>query len=307
MAKGIWHRGLMAAACVVGLTCCRSAQAQQDGLVFDPARGVYTIEYVDDSGMNQIMDIVPPNRVAPSVEATAITATGNVLQYRYTISNTTGQLVDQDIGTVELGCAAGIQTESLVKPPAWNTSAGMSAQTERPVCEYALRLVADGIPPGTSKSGFGVDTRFLPSVVPVAVWGVRGDIEYYPGIDDVRPELGDLVSTVNGMDGGWFETQAVGPAIAPENLADPAVGIAYLLSSLGEACDLGWVDDTTGVCHSLEVKLEQAQASIQADRPSARNQIQAFLNELEAQRGQHVNENAYWLLTVNAQHVLTTV
>ncbi len=307
MVKGIWHRGLLAVACVVGLTCCRSAQAQQEGLVFDPARGVYTIEYVDDSGVNRVMDIISPNRVAPSVEATAISATGDVLQYRYTISNGTGPLVDQDLRRIELGCAAGIQTESLVKPIAWNASTRMSAFTDRTVCDFRLRVVTDGVSPGASESGFGVDTRFLPSVVPVAVWGLRGGIERYPGIDDVRPELGDLVSTVNGIDGGWFETQAVGPAIAPEDLADPTVGIAYLLSSLGDACDLGWVDDATGVCHSLEVKLQQAQASIQADRPSARQQIQAFLNELEAQRGQHVNENAYWLLTVSAQYVLSTV
>jgi len=307
MAKGTWHRGLLAAACVVGLTCCRSAQAQEDGLVFDPARGVYTIEYVDDSGVNRVMDIIPPNRVEPTVEATSITNSGDILEYRYTIANGAGPFVDQDLRRIELGCAAGIETESLVKPVPWNAEARVSAFTERAVCDYRLRLVDEGISPGTSGSGFGVDTRFLPSVVPVAVWGLQDDIEYYPGIYDVRPELGDLVSTVNGMDGGWFETEAVGPAIAPEDLADPTVGIAYLLSSLGDACDLGWLDDATGVCHSLEVKLQQAQASIQADRPSARNQIQAFLNELEAQRGQHVNENAYWLLKVNAQYVLSTV
>jgi len=305
MDRGIWHRGLLAAACVVGLTCCRTVQAQDDGLVFDPARGVYTIEYEDDSGVNQVMDIIPPNRVAPSIEATTITASGDIFQYRYTISNGTGPFVDQALRRIELGCAAGIQTESPVKPTTWIASTGMSVKTERTACVYVRRV--DGIAPGTSQSGFGVDARFLPSVVPVAAWGERDDIERYPGIDDVRPELADLVSTVNGQDGGWFETHAVGPAIAPEDLADPVVGITYLQSSLGDACDLGWVDDTTGVCHSLEVKLQQAQASIQADRPSARNQIQAFLNELEAQRGQHVNENAYWLLKVNAQYVLSTV
>lgn len=62
-----------------------------------------------------------------------------------------------------------------------------------------------------------------------------------------------------------------------------------LLARLGvltaEACRLGWIDNG-GVCNSLEVKISQG------DTP-------ALINELQAQRGKHVNTSAYFLLLGN--------
>lgn len=98
---------------------------------------------------------------------------------------------------------------------------------------------------------------------------------------------------------------AVTPIRAPEAMTDPGAALNEILLDLGEACDLDWVGRPPGVCNSLQVKLDAAASSLaQGDTTSATGQLQAFVNELDAQRGQHVSENAYWLLKVNVEYVL---
>jgi FIMAH domain-containing protein len=90
--------------------------------------------------------------------------------------------------------------------------------------------------------------------------------------------------------------------------ANPAGAVADLRRQRDQACDLGWITKA-GVCHSLEVKLDDAAAAIAVnDRERARTRLQAFLSELDAQRGpepsKSVTENAYWLLKVNAEALI---
>ncbi|MFS8638569.1 MAG: hypothetical protein FWJ74_10805, partial [Gemmatimonadota bacterium] len=76
------------------------------------------------------------------------------------------------------------------------------------------------------------------------------------------------------------------------------------------ACgELGWITNA-GVCRSLEAKLEAAERSLErGNTNSARGQLGAFLQELEAQHGpqpgKHVSDNAYWLLKINVEYVLS--
>jgi hypothetical protein len=70
--------------------------------------------------------------------------------------------------------------------------------------------------------------------------------------------------------------------------------------------ELRWITDA-GVCASLGARLGRAlQASTLADRTGARAELRSFLSELEAQHvaGRPVNDNAYWLLRVNAEFLL---
>jgi hypothetical protein len=54
---------------------------------------------------------------------------------------------------------------------------------------------------------------------------------------------------------------------------------------LTDVCARGWVDNQ-GICNSLRVKIQH-------------DETRALLNELEAQRGKHVNDLAYFLLAGN--------
>jgi hypothetical protein len=74
-----------------------------------------------------------------------------------------------------------------------------------------------------------------------------------------------------------------------------------------QACSLEWVTNE-GVCRSLQAKTDAAARSIERDADAARRQISAFIAELDAQHGpepgKHVNDNAYWLLRINAEYIL---
>jgi len=73
--------------------------------------------------------------------------------------------------------------------------------------------------------------------------------------------------------------------------------------------ELAWIT-SGGICPSLQVKLDLARQSLgQGRQDSAKGQLEAFLDELDAQHGpepgKHVTDNAYWLLKVNAEFLLS--
>ena len=78
------------------------------------------------------------------------------------------------------------------------------------------------------------------------------------------------------------------------------VDIDGLIAAKEHACELGWID-SAGVCNSLDAKLRAAKNAIERGAiGAATNQLNAFLNELEAQKGKHVSVAAYELLSVDA-------
>ena len=89
----------------------------------------------------------------------------------------------------------------------------------------------------------------------------------------------------------------------------PASLATRLLRLTRRACgSLGWISKE-GVCQSLDVKLTHAQAALAAgDVGSARGDLRAFANELDAQHGPQpgkaVSDEAHALLALNAAFLL---
>jgi hypothetical protein len=83
----------------------------------------------------------------------------------------------------------------------------------------------------------------------------------------------------------------VGVVPAPDDQSEAALS-ARLSGLLNDACSLGWVGGPAGICNSLQVKIREGE-------------LGAFVNELDAQRGNHVSDSAYFLLRANAEHILT--
>jgi FIMAH domain-containing protein len=97
-----------------------------------------------------------------------------------------------------------------------------------------------------------------------------------------------------------MEGSTIVPRYAPEE-----VSLGLLADLESQVCTLEWIS-SDGVCHSLQVKLDQARLALSQGRTeSAKGQLGAFVEELAAQHGpepgKHVNDNAYWLLKVNAE------
>jgi hypothetical protein len=97
----------------------------------------------------------------------------------------------------------------------------------------------------------------------------------------------DTLVVVKGMQGS-----TVGVVNFPADLS--AAGLTNRLSRLvSRACTLGWIDDQ-GTCNSL-------QAKVTADATT----LNALLAQLSTQRGKHVSEAAYLLISLNTSYLLT--
>ena len=92
----------------------------------------------------------------------------------------------------------------------------------------------------------------------------------------------DTLVVVNGVQGSTVGVVAIPAGASTAGLADRLGGL------IEQACALGWIDNR-GVCNSLHAKA----------KPQA-GPLGAMLNELRAQRGKHVNEAAFSLLSDNA-------
>lgn len=86
----------------------------------------------------------------------------------------------------------------------------------------------------------------------------------------------------------------VGVGAMPADISPNAL-VTRLSSLIGRVCALGWIDNG-GICNSLKVKV----------KPDA-NTLHALLNELSAQRGKHVSEAAYLLISQNVTFLLTSL
>ncbi|MFZ3073102.1 MAG: hypothetical protein WA162_07645 [Thermodesulfobacteriota bacterium] len=109
-----------------------------------------------------------------------------------------------------------------------------------------------------------------------------------------------------------YHGKTIGPTAPPANFI-PVVFINYIISLKHEAASLGWIKNY-GIVNSLDVKLENAKEAIARNNlASAKNLIEAFINEVEAQgcasydkcvAGKHITPEAYGLLKYNAEYLL---
>lgn len=82
------------------------------------------------------------------------------------------------------------------------------------------------------------------------------------------------------------------------------VDIDGLLAAVKLACTKAWVTKA-GICNSLTAKVLEAKTSLDAGlKEDARGQLNAFLNELDAQQGKSILDPGYRLLRTNGIYVL---
>ncbi len=134
----------------------------------------------------------------------------------------------------------------------------------------SLSYQATGIP--------GIVTYRLMRYVPAREAG--------PGeIDDSNPTLANFTTT--DADQVVGKTVGVVPPPVDRSLAGVTT---WLRGQASQACALGWIDNA-GVCNSILTKLDHGSFA-------------ALRNELHAQRGKHVSEEGYALLSRTVAHLV---
>ncbi|MBI4668000.1 MAG: hypothetical protein HY747_02260 [Elusimicrobia bacterium] len=154
--------------------------------------------------------------------------------------------------------------------------------------------------PGQSVSGFKLQSRGLP--------GVRNfDARPYVDLNQLPEEIATDGDRVFQLEQSLvFHGKTVGPS-APKGL-DPASLLDYLIDQKHQAKEVGWISGSgvEGIEKSLDAKLEATKDAVSRGQTNAaRNQLSAFINELNALWGKKLNDNAYFLLKVNAEFIIS--
>ena len=296
------------------LTSAHSGRVALTGLVI--ALGELCGPYARAQSGSRLLDRV-------GLDVTSVVDSSRYLIYRYRMTNSassgggvavlaldvsatteTGRVLLPFTGRVEHGASGRAYHVPLggLAPDTWKMEVLYNARFEwyaatvgAVVNDSWLPANGDSVAPGESRDGFGLRSPYLP--------GVRGFI--------AQPTWQACCSrpTPGAPDGehaapGAFLVRgfAVGPAVRPE-----AMSLALVQLDLHQACDpLRWIASGT-VCGELRSTAERASAALKrGDDQGTKEILRAFLSNLDAQHGpgKPVNDNAYWLLKVNAEYVL---
>lgn len=151
------------------------------------------------------------------------------------------------------------------------------------------------IPPGGTLKGLSIKSNSLPGMINSYTEGwvpmpSRKDLTLEEELNP--PKLLDLA----------LKKVTIGPVAVADSTIN---GLIDRLIGLKDQCPgLGWITNQ-GIVNSLNVKLKAAKESISKGKnKTAKNQLTAFINELNAQRGKFVNDSAYALLKANAEYLI---
>jgi hypothetical protein len=163
------------------------------------------------------------------------------------------------------------------------------------VNDSGLPSNVDSAAPGGVKEGFGLRSPYLPGVrrfwaEPTYQSCCSKPIPNTPENEYPNPSRFRVLGF------------AVAPTVRPRDMNLPT-----LTSDLRHACeDLHWIVDAS-VCQLLRARLGDVAGLLQRhDRTAAISALSRFLDDLERQHRlatKPVNNNAYWLLKVNAEYL----
>lgn len=273
-------------------------------LEYDSAHGVFTLWYLGDDENTQSIEIIPPNRVVPDVEV--MVAASPVYEYRYVMANRSTAESTQPLWMLQVKCPSPDRVSIEASPDGWKAKVREYPETTGHVCDIWVYHHSGMLEPGDSTDGLVLAARQLPGLVTARAWGEAPERPHLEVSRDIEPEEAELIAHATGTDGGWKEFPMVVPVTSPPP-ANPVDHLGTVHNDLLDVCELGWIDESR-ICNSLEKKLVGAIDALERDDPvAARDKLESFLSELDAQRGKHVNENAYWLLYLHGEDILRRI
>lgn len=278
-------------------------------LVRNP-QGDFILTYTDLLDTARTLFLEATDQVAASLTV-ELSASGGTIGYRYTLAN--GSAARRAVFAVDILCPAGDPTLTVGAPAAWYVLAEASGKLDQApglwLCSYMSRTGNAEVQPGSAQADLRIGSTWLPGPRAARAFGSVEPVVLPSEVEITPDTVLKLVERAQGFGfftGGGLLLSVVAPARPPAALADPGPGLDSVAADRAQVCTLGWITDQ-GVCATLGNTLDQArQALSQGDNAGARTRLQDFLATLEAQHGAGlaVNDNAYWLLKVNAEFVL---
>ncbi len=153
------------------------------------------------------------------------------------------------------------------------------------------------------KPGFSLDSIYFSSPgLPVISKYYIQSLSYKLNYNTMDPDSLDTMYYNNVLSNSY-----TGYTIGAADPPSPFIQINFLDSLISykhQALSLGWIDNQ-GIVNSLDSKLDNARKKLAVgDINAAKNILNAFVNEVEAQKGKHLTSEAYALLKYNAEYLI---
>jgi len=179
-------------------------------------------------------------------------------------------------------------------PPLWIGSMTEGAK---------VSFYGQSIEPGETLQGFAITSRGLPGIRSFSA-EPRDISDLYPSPDEVSNPDSLARRIDEDREAVKFRDLTVAPVAPPTDFA-PTIWLDTLISYKHQALSLGWITNQ-GIANSFDQKLENARKQLQrGNNKAAKNILDAFLNEVEAQKDKHLTSEAYALLKYNAEYLIS--
>ena len=261
---------------------------------YDAGSKNYKIYYENYEGERKFWVLEPANKIEIYVNANVeFNPATQTYRYSYKVTSTKNSL--QNVWSFSVECKDSIG--SISSPKGWG--AGMYSYI--PVLDWAGDPYHDRvIKPGETVGGFSFQTQGLPGIVKCYAEGYIELFVFSNFESECAEEAGPILPhpIENCVSGN-----TVGPTAPPEAF-EPLSFLDNLISLKEQVYSLGWINNK-GILNSLNQKLEAAKKNIQKGKiNTAKNILNAFINEVEAQKEKHLSSEAYALLKFNAQYLI---
>lgn len=274
---------------------------------YDSSSGNYYLSYLRDLKTGKVYETVyaPPTKIFPVMNV-SVTKKNETLIYSYKLDNTNKS--DQDVMSFEMKIKDNFEELNLPSP--WHYRESYSTPYirlvhkifERSGREEPIEFKSD-LQVGSSLT-FSLESNYLPTFIQTYIKGRPKVINFSfvaPPSQEVEILRDSLTSKVANSRGVSLKT--IGPRKIPDGITNKAL-LDSLRSYQNFSCDTTWITNQ-GICRSLEAKLDNVKRQLdRGNRNAAKGSLEAFLNEVEAQKDQQLSSEAYALLSFNGQYLL---
>ena len=241
----------------------------------------------------QIRDMRGDTPIKVTVRVSSVRLAGDTVVISYIVENRARPASGEDFWGLFVDTPIPAISVDTPSTKSWETA---TTYRDRPTADWTL-LSEDLIHPGQSSPA--LTYRAIGVTGLVRYWAIPDLWHHMPVADDDSKGDDDAGFKVFGDSGMTIGVVPIPATATPSALA------TRLTRLFNYSCGTNQLITNSGICNSLRVKLNAASSSIaDGNATAAHGQIDAFLDELDAQRGKFVSEAAYALLRPNAAFLL---
>jgi hypothetical protein len=317
-------------ACVSLYTFCNGQE--RDTLIYDPTSGNYLIRYHGTLTFAQSKDgtlrrltredvlnegeilverdslfstvFEPGTKIEPIVQCVVTFHTQkNQFSYSYRVQNGSESIQSLFDITIDFGKAVEVSSATT---NGWSNGQDYEAGNEGPANRWSWFPVepsSHAIEPGGFAGGFELRSSGMPAINNCYFQGKRTIfLEFQGGIPE--GDLGKRIHDLTVFPADYVVRRTVAPVQPPSPFV-PTNFVDTLISYKHQALALGWITNQ-GIANSLDQKLDNARKQLErGNNKAAKNILEAFINEVEAQKDKHLTSEAYALLKFNAEYLIS--